>query len=164
MGVDHNAYIGPYLRVTETVKKVQIDHCKNHDRGDATYCPECGLSKQQRRETQECSDAPDDWETEYKKNGKEADFNDYLCSTSFMSSPDIIKGKRTYLYTPNRYYEELNIPDIDGDKYSEEEVPFDEIDVPGTIKKFKKLFKDEIAYLEQWFEVEVKFGYISYCS
>ena len=160
MGVDHNAYIGPYLRVTMMVEKRKIDHCEKHNRGDSAYCPKCGLSKKDRFEVQEGTNAPDDWEESYKK----GDFNDFLTSTSFMSAPDIVKGKQTYIYLPNGCYGELGIPNIDGGKYSEEEVPFDELDVPGTIKKFKTLVKDEIKYLEQWFEVEVKFGYISYCS
>lgn len=164
MGVDHNAYIGPYLRVTETVEKIKIDRCKDHQRGDAPYCPQCGKSAIDRYETIETNNAPDNWQEEYVKDGKEVSFYDYLCSTSYMSAPDIIDGKRTYLYTPNRFYDELNIPRIEGGKYSEEEVPFDELDIPGTLKKFKSLFKDEIEYLKQWFEVEVKFGYISYCS
>ncbi len=164
MGVDHNAYIGPYLRVTETVKKIKVDHCEKHNRGDSAYCPKCGKSKKDRYETQEGNEAPDDWEYSYKKNGKEVEMTDYLCSTSYMSAPDIVKGKRTYLYTPNRYYEELGIPSIDGGKYSEEEVDLEELDIKEMKKKFEELFKDEIAYLKQWFEVEVKFGYISYCS
>jgi hypothetical protein len=160
MGVDHNAYIGPYLRVTATMQKIEIDYCAEHDRGDAAYCPKCGKSKKDRIYKTEGDNAPDDWESEYKK----GDFHDYLTSTSFMGDPDTIDGKKTYIYLPNRYYDELKIPRIDGGKYSEEEVPFDELDVPGTIKKFKSLFKDEIEHLKQWFEVEVKFGYISYCS
>jgi hypothetical protein len=160
MGVDHNAYIGPYLRVTETVKKRQIDYCAEHNRKDSAYCPKCGRSTKDRIYTHEGGDAPDNWEEDYKK----GNFYDYLTSTSIMSGPDTIKGKKTYIYLPNRYYKELNIPSIEGGKYSEEEVPFDEMDVSGTIKKFKSLFKDEIEHLKQWFEVEVKFGYISYCS
>lgn len=160
MGVDHNAYIGPYLRVTETVEKRKIDRCEKHDRGDSPYCPKCGRRTIDRYETIETNNAPDDWKEEYSKGC----FYDYLTSTSFMSAPDIVDGKRTYLYIPNRHYDELDIPSIEGGKYSEEEVPFDELDVPGTIKKFELLFKDEIAYLRQWFEVEAKFGYISYCS
>jgi hypothetical protein len=160
MGVDHNAYIGPYLRVTQTVTKGQGDYCKDHNRGDAAFCPQCGKSKKDRYYTFEDNGAPNNWQEEYEKGS----FYDYLTSTSFMGSPDLVDGKRTHLYLPNRYYKELNIPSIDGGKYSKEEVPFDEIDVPGTLKTFKKLFKDEIAYLEKWFEVEVKFGYVSYCS
>lgn len=160
MGVDHNAYIGPYVRVTETVEKKQGDYCEDHNRGDSPHCPQCGRSKADRKYSYEDNGAPDDWEEEYSKGS----FYDYLSSTSFMSSPDIIKGKRTYIYLPNLYYKELNIPKIEGGKYSEEEVPFDELDVAGTIKKFKTLFKDELAYLKKWFEVEVKFGYVSYCS
>lgn len=161
MGVDHNAYIGPYLRVTEVVEKQKIDRCETHDRGDSPYCPKCGRRIIDRYETIETNNAPDNWQEDYVKNG--ACFYDYLSSTSFISAPDVIDGKRTYLYLPNRYYKELKIPRIEGGMCSEE-VPFDELDVPGTIKKFKSLFKDEIKYLEQWFEVETKFGYVSYCS
>lgn len=164
MGVDHNAYIGPYLRVTETVVKKKGDYCEDHNRGDSPHCPQCGRSKTNRTFDYEENGAPDNWQEEYKKDGKDVCFYDYLCSTSFMSSPDIIGGKRTYLYIPNRFYKELEIPRVEGGKYSEEEVPFDTLDVPGTLKKFESLFKDEIAYLKQWFEVEAKFGYIAYCS
>jgi hypothetical protein len=160
MGVDHNAYIGPYLRVTATIQKIEIDYCAEHDRGDAAYCPKCGRSEKDRICKSEGDNAPDEWEENYKEGG----FYDYLSSTSMMSGPDTVKGKKTYIYLPNRYYKELGLPDIEGGKYSEEEVPFDELDVPGTIKKFKKLFKDEIKHLKQWFEVEVKFGYIAWCS
>jgi hypothetical protein len=38
------------------------------------------------------------------------------------------------------------------------------LDVPATTEKFKELFAEELAYLKQWFEVEVKFGYVSWCS
>lgn len=164
MGVDHNAYIGPYLRVTETVKKIKVDHCEKHDRGDAAYCPKCGKSKKDRYETQEGNEAPDNWEVNYKKNGKKVEFMDYLTNTSFMSNPDTVKGKRTYLYLPNRLYDELEIPSLEGGKYSEEEVDLEELDIKGMKAKFEELFADEIAYLRKWFVVEVKFGYISYCS
>jgi hypothetical protein len=157
MGVDHNAYIGPYLRVTATMKKKKIDYCLQHERGNAEYCPQCGRSKNQRIHEYESDGAPDDWEEKYKK----GNFNDYLTSTSVMSGPDTVKGKKTYIYLPNRYYEELHIPQIDGDS---EEVSFDTMDIPETISRFKALFKDEIKYLKQWFEVEVKFGYVSWCS
>ena len=160
MGINHNVHIGPYLRVTATMEKKEIDYCTQHERGNADYCPKCGRSKKDRIYKHESDNAPDDWESKYKK----GDFHDYLISTSFMSDPDTVKGKKTYIYLPNRHYEELNILNVDGGKYSEEEVSFDEIDVPGTIKKFKSLFKDEIEYLKQWFDVKVKFGYISYCS
>jgi len=161
MGVDHNAYIGPYIRATETVKQKQIDYCSEHNRGDATYCPKCGKSIKDRIYKFYGGEAPDGWEVDYKK----GHFNDYLSSTSIMSRPNIIDGKRTYIYLPNRYYDELGIPDIEGNvMYSESEVPFGELDVPGTIKKFEKLFKEEIAHLKQWFEIEVKFGYITWCS
>jgi hypothetical protein len=160
MGVDHNAYIGPYLRVTETVEKKEVDLCAEHNRKDAPYCPECGRSKKDQIYTYDDNDAPNNWRVNYIKNGKKCEFYDYLTSTSVMSNPHIVKGKRTYIYLPNCYYEELEIPDID----SKEEVPFDDLDVQGITKKFCKLFKDEINYLEQWFEVEAKFGYVSWCS
>ena len=165
MGVDHNAYIGPYLRVTETVTEQKQDKCADHDfPADASFCPKCGTKKNDRIRTFEASNVPDGWEEDYKK----GDFHDYLVHTSFMSSPDIeekdSKRTRTYLYMPNRYYDELKIPRVDGGKYSEEEVPFDDLDVPGITIKFLELFADEIEYLRQWFEVEVKFGYIGYCS
>lgn len=167
MGVDHNAYIGPYLRVTEVVTKKKIDRCEKHNRpDDAVYCPKCG-EKNRFYET-ETDDAPDDWSYSYKKNGKKCEFNDYLYSTSFMSAPEVTvkngRRVRTYFYLPNRYHDEMGLPDIEGGKYSEEEVPFDELNIPATLEKFQELFKDEIAYLKQWFEVEVKFGYVSYCS
>lgn len=164
MGVDHNAYIGPYVRVTETVQKKKGDKCEKHDRGDAAYCPKCGASKKDRYYDYEDNGAPDGWESDYKKNGKKVEFWDYLSTTCCMSSPEVVKGKRTCLYVANRYHKELNIPDIDGGKYSEEEVPFDAMNVQATIDKFKLLFADELAYLEKWFEVEVKFGYVSWCS
>lgn len=161
MGVDHNAYIGPYLRATIEVKKQTIDKCKDHNvPPDAEFCPKCGTSKNDRIRIYDGENAPDYWEGNYSK----GEFNDYFYSTSMISAPDIANGKRTYIYLPNRYYKELNIPRIEGEKYSEEEVAFDELDIPEIMRKFNELFKDEIEYIKQWFEVEVKFGYVSYCS
>jgi hypothetical protein len=160
MGIDHNAYIGPYLRVTGTVEKREVDYCADHNRGDAAYCPQCGKSKKDRISVKEGNNAPGDWQGEYPK----GEFYNYLSSTAHYSDPDIKDGKRTYIYIPNRYYKEMSIPSIEGGKYSEEEVDLEALNVAEMKKKFTKLFKDEIAYLKQWFEVEIKFGYISYCS
>ncbi len=165
MGVDHHAYIGPYVRVTQVVEKKTIDKCADHDfPADASFCPKCGRAKGIRLYTVEGINAPDDWEEDYKQ----GTFCDYLTSTSFMSPPDVevVNGKRqrTHLYIPNRYFKELGLPHIDGGKYSEEEVPLDELDVREIVEKFKQLFADELGYLRQWFEVEVKFGYVGYCS
>jgi hypothetical protein len=165
VGVDHNAYIGPYLRVTEAVREERTDRCKDHNfPQDAAFCPKCGTQKANRFFTRVVNDAPDDWEQSFMKGGKTCDFMDYLMSTSCMSPPDTKNGKRTYLYTPNCHYDQLKLPRIDGGKYSEEEVPFDKLDINGITQKFTELFAEEIAYLKQWFEVEVKFGYISWCS
>jgi hypothetical protein len=169
MGVDHHSYIGPYLRVTEITKKEKVDSCESHNFPvDASFCPKCGNSKQSRYKVIEINDAPDDWEEEYVKNGKTCCFWDYLTSTSVMSGPDVEEknGKRirTYIYLPNQYFDELDLPKIDGGKYSEEEVPFDKLDIPELTRKFTDLYTDEIVYLKQWFEVEVKFGYIGWCS
>jgi len=169
MGVDHSAYIGPYVRVTEKVVQVKVDRCKGHDRPeDAPYCPKCGKSKSDRYTTTEQGPAPDGWEEDYKKGGKNSNFWDFLSSTSIMSGPEVeTRGKervRTYIYLPNRYHKEMNLPDIVGGKYSEEEVPFDELDIKGTTEKFMELFADELTHLKQWFEVEIKFGYVSWCS
>jgi len=68
------------------------------------------------------------------------------------------------LHLPNRYYAEIGIPKIDGGKYSQEDIPFDDLNGPVITQRFLEKFKDEIAYLKQWFEVEVKFGYVAYCS
>lgn len=163
MGVDHNGYIGPYVRVTATVMKRKVDYCESHNRDNTTYCPTCGRGQNARFVTIDYEGAPDDWQENYK-NGANGTFSDYLFSTSHMSPPDIVKNKRIYLYLPNRYYDELNLPHIEGGKYSEEEVPFDDLNVQEITKKFKELYKDEIEYLKQWFDVEVKFGYIGYCS
>jgi hypothetical protein len=172
MSVDHNAYIGPYLRVTETLKKISIDDCAGHNfPEDASFCPKCGKSKKERIRIYLDNGTPDDWNIGYKrKNEKKTSggLHDYLCSTFIMSPPIIQKVDdkmiRTEFYLPNRYYEELGIPKIDGSRYSKEEIPFDELDVKGITQKFLELYVEEIAYLKQWFEVEVKFGYISYCS
>lgn len=99
MGVDHNAYIGPYLRVTATLETKTADYCDDHDRpADAEFCPKCGRSNKDRVRKYEDDGTPD----------------------------------------------ELNIPEI--------------------TQKFTELFKEEIDYLKQWFGVEVKFGYIAWCS
>ncbi len=169
MGVDHHVYIGPYLRVRTTVKQISVDRCADHNfPDDAGFCPKCGKSKRDRIQLIEKVDVPDYWEENYQKDGKKTEFNDYLYSTSMMSPPDIKekdgKRTRTYLYLPNRYYKELGLPHIEGGKYDEEEIPFDGLDIPGISDKFVELYKDEINYLIQWFEVEVSFGYISYCS
>ena len=110
--------------------------------------------------------APEGWEQEYKKDGKKppGGFWDYFSPTGTLGDSDEKNGKVTYIYLPNRYYEEMNIPSLEGGKYSEEEVPFDDLDIKGTTQKFLELFKDEIAHLKQWYEVEVKFGYIGWCS
>jgi len=159
MSIEYNAYIGPYLRVTETVQEKKIDRCVEHNRGDATYCPTCGRSKKNRIDTYEDNGAPDNWEENYKDGG----FYDYLTLTS-MSDQETVNGKKTYIYLPNRYYDKLGLPSIAGENYYEGEVVFDELDVPKITKKFNELFKDEMKYLKQWFEVEVKFGYVRWCS
>ena len=172
MGVGHNAYIGPYLRVTATIKDKIVDGCADHNfPDDAAYCPKCGKSRKDRMRKYEDDGTSDDWEQNYQRKGKNktnGGFWDYLTSTSSMSVPDIEWGDgkktRTYIYLPNRYYKEMGLPSIEGGKYSEEEVPFDELNIPEITQKFTEFFKEEIDYLKQWFGVEVKFGYIAWCS
>lgn len=159
MGVDYNAYIGPYIRATHTVSEKRIDRCVGHDvPPDAVFCPQCGTRKANRFATVIESSAPKRWEEKYSK----GEFCNFLHTTSCMSSPEIVNGRQTYLYLPNRHHNELGIPEIDCRK--EQEISFEEYDIGATIERFKELFKDEIAYMSQWFLVEVKFGYISYCS
>lgn len=160
--VDHNAYIGPYLRVTETLEKRSEDSCADHNfPEDALFCPKCGKSKKDRIRTYNDGPAPRGWQEEYPLGGKEVNFYDYMwpCLTK-QEKP----STSTAIYLPNRYYDELGIPKIDGGKYSEEEVPFDTLNPQEITQKFTEKFKNEIAYLKQWFEVEVKFGYVAYCS
>ena len=168
MGVDHNAYIGPYLRVTEVVTKQQYDRCADCNRpDDVAYCPKCGRSKKDRIYAFEGGAAPDDWEQDYEKDGKKSKGYSggglHLSSIDIMSPPNIEEkdGRRirTYLYLPNGDFG-ADLPSIEG----EEEVPFDELDVSGITKKFTEFYKDEMKYIEQWFEVEVKFGYLGWCS
>jgi hypothetical protein len=163
MSVDHNGYIGPYIRVFETFEEKKVDYCATHNFPDtASFCPQCGSSKSQRYGNNRASvTAPDDWQGDYKKNSEEADFSDYLQQVMII---DTDKSTEISLFIPNGSYKELNIPRVDGGKYSIEEVPFDDLDIPGSIEKFKKLFADEIAYLEQWFKIEIKYGYLGYCS
>ena len=104
----------------------------------------------------EGGDTPDGWEEEYTKGSF---YNYFVITYSYT-----VKNKRTYLYLPNCYEKELKIPHVEGGKYSEEEISFEEMDVTGITKKFETLFKDEIEYLKRWFTVEVKFGYIAWCS
>ena len=169
MGIDYNAYLGPYLRVKVEVKKVKVDCCEKHDvPPDAAFCPKCGTSKKDRITTQE-QEVPEHWAWEYKKKGKSVELNDYLSSTSHMTNPPIQKDGdkryRVYLYIPNRYWDELNVPRLgsrSGDY--EDEIELENLDMGKAKKDFAKLFKEEIDYIKQWHEVEVKFGYISYCS
>jgi hypothetical protein len=163
MGVDHSAYIGPYLRVTEKLEKKSEDLCADHNRPeDALFCPKCGRSTKDRIRTYDDGPAPRGWQEELPKDGKKVNLYDYLwpCFTKDVNKP----GTSTAIYLPNRYYAEIGIPKIDGRKYSEEDVPFDDMNGPVITQKFLEKFKDEIAYLKQWFEVEVKFGYVAYCS
>lgn len=153
MGVDYNAYIGPYLRVMVPVQVVETDFCAEHNRGDVAYCPKCGRSKNFRIGKSEVNQA-------LIRQYKGGDFYDYFYSTSSGSQPPIIEGKRTHIYLPNKYWNELGIPRLS----SRKELPLDEMDIRGMVEKFETLFKDEIIYLKQWFGVEVKFGYVSYCS
>lgn len=106
MSIDHNAYIGPYLRVTETVEKREIDRCAKHNfPPDAFYCPKCGCAKKDRYTKEEVSNAPEWWNNRFKKEGKAAELSDYL-HTSSMDAPKIKesngKRTRTYMYLPNR--------------------------------------------------------------
>ncbi len=173
MGFEHHAYIGPYLRVTETVQQVRQDQCVDHNRPDnAKFCPVCGEAN--RYKVVEDNGAPDDWGYGYKRKSEEKPTNgglfDYLCTTSTSCScrPNLIdkdgKKVRTYLHVPNRFYEDLGIPQIKGGKYSEEEVAFEDLNVSDSKEKFAEIFQEEIEYLKQWFEVELKFGYISWNS
>lgn len=165
MGVDHNAYIGPYITATIEVKSQKSDKCENHNfPKDADFCPKCGTPKNNRYYTREVSSVPSDFTEDYiKKNdkGQKINFFDLLFYTS---DPEVVikDGKRTktYIYLPNRYYKELNIPDV----ISEGDMPFDNLDIEGGTKKFKNLFADEITYLKQWFLVEIKFGYVAWYS
>ena len=165
MGVDYNAYIGPYVRATVEVQKKTIDRCEKHNfLAGMEFCPKCGTSKLTREQTYDADLTPPGWVECFPK----GEIYNYLYSTSCMSSPDIFqkdgKSYRTYIYLPNRYRKELNIPELSGGRYSESEIPFEELDVPNILVKFNELYKEEIAYMKQWFQIEIKFGYIAYCS
>ncbi len=162
MSVDHNAYIGPYLRVIDTIKEKTVDTCIYHNFPvDALYCPACGQRRELRMKVCHSGNAPPYWEDNYVKDGKKVDFHD--CMFSCLTK----KGKENTsisIYLPNTYFDEIGIPMIDGGKYAEEEVSFDDLNAQDMTQKFVEKFKDEIAYLRQWFVVEVKFGYVAYCS
>src|SRR5688572_11108568 len=109
MGIDYNAYLGPYLRVKVEVKQQKVDRCATHNfPADAAFCPKCGTAKKDRMSTEEVEQPPH-WAEDYKKKGKRAELNDYICSTSHMSAPEIVKDGdkrvRIYLYTANRYWD-----------------------------------------------------------
>ena len=162
MGVDHNGYIGPYVRVIENHKKSLKDACADHNfPEDAEYCPKCGKHKSHRMVEIVEGDAPKYWSGEYFKNGKKCEFWDYLSQAFSKNLKDNVSLS---IYIPNRYWKELEIPRIEDGKYSEEEVSFEEFDMNWSIEKFKELFSDELTYISQWFKIEVKFGYIGYCS
>lgn len=167
MGIDRNLYIGPYLRVREVVEQKTVDNCAGHNfPNDAIYCPQCGKHKNNRFVNFEKNNAPNYWQERFEKNGESVNFDDYMVTTSCMADPtvEIIDGKRVkiYIYYPNRSHEELNLPRIQDN--DEQNIPFDGLDIQGTLKKFKEIFSDEIAFLKQWFEVEIKFGFLSWYS
>lgn len=164
MGISHNAYLGPYLFVTETVTEKVIDNCLDHNfPEDAAFCPKCGISKTRRFQTAFVGNAPKDWKYSYKKNGKTCILCDYLHEVSGVR--DVIsdgdKHIRTRIYLPNRYYDEIGIPKIDDDT---QELQLDGVDFGAMSDKFAKIFEDEIVYIQQFHEVEIRFGYISYYS
>ena len=167
MRIDYNAYIGPYLKVKTEIKTQFYDPCENQGHNflpSMEFCPQCGTSKKNRIREYTGTIAPPDWEEKFSKGL----IYDYLHSTSVMGYPPTQEenGKkyRTYIYLPNRYYKELNIPRIN-DAREECELDFDFALNPTEMKeKFQELFSEEIAYMRQWFEVTVHFGYVSYCS
>lgn len=48
MGVDYNAYLGPYLKVPVTPQYVRADRCGHDVEASVKFCPTCGLAQAKR--------------------------------------------------------------------------------------------------------------------
>lgn len=158
MGISRNAYVGPYVTAKIAVELKQVDYCEDHNFSpNMQFCPTCGRNKNNRIVNREVSKTPEYWRCEYPK----GDFSNFMCSTSIMTDAPTVDGFKTYVYLPNRYYDEIGIPSIEE---GETVLDFGEMNSKEMLEKFKTLFADEIAYLSQWFEVKICFGFVSYYS
>lgn len=173
-------YLGPYLSAKVEVIKEKVDSCEDHAHAwkneacpedrvslylENAFCSVCGVKRVERFKTIEV-EKPEDIDEFWRDHYTKGDFRNYLSDTSWMSPPPIFKEGdkefRLYRYTPNRHWDELSIPDIDGD--SEVALDLESINVEERKAKFIELFKDEIEYLKQWHEVKIHFGLLVYFS
>jgi hypothetical protein len=146
-------YIGPYIEAVTGLQNISYDVCADHKVSpDMTYCPICGTHKDKRIVQLTSSDFPDNWAEDYPKGL----FYNYLYSVVH----NIKNDKSTYIYLPNRYYDELKIPDLNED--NENPIDFKEVDFNEMVEKFKELYAEEIEYLEKFCEVKIKYGFIAY--
>lgn len=166
MSIDNNSYIGPYLKVTVEIKTKLVDKCQDHDfPKNAKYCPVCGTPTLDR--IVEIIEDGMGWEHEPTNR---ITLVDWFYTTSSVCPPETYKkgGKeyQDYIYLPNKHRKKMGLPEIADDRYGDDcEVPFDNLDIPGCLTKFKELFKKPISMLEERYcKVEIKYGYVSYCS
>lgn len=166
MGLSNKTYIGPYVRATETFEKKRVDTCENHGfPAGASFCPTCGQGRSRRWQLKESATAPLGWNEQYQKAGKKSLLSDYLCKLPITYSQRVQcaaadnKQFRTVIYVPNCRWQDLGLPPANGE---EGEWLLDDLDVAGSVQKFKEVFADELSYLAQWFQLEVHFGVLRY--
>lgn len=151
--LDRHVYLGPYVQVTQQVTEVSTDPCKEHTISlGANFCSTCGRSIVGRFTVERRIKAPAGWEENYPK----GEFANFLCGVFVRQRSD----EQMEVFLPNRHYTQLGLRDINDD--GDSTYPIDSASIPTTVQKFHDLFKDELAYLQQWFKVEVLFGVVTY--
>ena len=154
MSLDKYTYIGPYIVATVNTKEIESDLCATHNfPKDANFCPKCGRSKNQRYVKQTVSDTPDFWEEDYSK----GHLDDFLIPNHHIEYAS--KEKSVQFYFPNKFQNEISFIDSCDDYFKFEITPEK---IQKSLDKFETLFKDEIEYMKQWFDIQIVYGVIKY--
>lgn len=157
MGIDYNAYLGPYVEVTTEIVRRDVDHCKKPDicpNSKQMFCPECGLEVSKRHTSEEREIVEFDT----------SDLNDNLFNNAGMSYPPIYERNgrkfRNYCFMPNKkgYGRML-------DNEEEQVVELNTLNLQSEVSGFVMEFQPQIKILEKAYGYcKLKWGLIRWCS
>lgn len=146
--------IGPYIKSTIPLFYESVDKCANHNVPEnAKFCPECGLNVKFR-----CYEAKADNVSDWLNKFSNLQLGSFYEHFWLVDQPATLTH-RTYVYFPaGKYWNKLDVIDLDAYRH----ISYHGADIDGIVAAFKRLFADEIKFLQQFSEVEVDFGYVSF--